>query len=536
MKKKAGIGVFSLLLSAFFALPSQAATITASGDATGLCTQTIDSIASVSVVRISGECIVTFAPTSTTTYTWNRPAGITSFRILVIAGGGGGGANYGAGGGAGGFIDSNVTASSSTLSITVGQGGNGAQSDGGTTSAAATNGANSSFIGSTTHNAIGGGFGGSSDLGGVGNGGSGGGGGSAGGSGGTPTAGQGFAGGDTSITSDGNDVVNDGGGGGAGGAGVTPTRSSTVNGGNGGVGKISNITGSDIYYAGGGGGGSHRSRGTCGTNGLGGLGGGGNAAACITSTSGDVGAPGSAGTNGLGGGGGGAAVNQGRPNNADGGAGGSGVVIVRFVADLAPVITGPGSSTGATSAISIAENSTSVFTFSANEAVTWTLSGSDSATFSISVSGVLTTTSKDFEAPTDSDTNNIYQVVINARDSAVLTTSQTLSVTITNSNENPVIQIPTLSATAYKGVAVNITVNLNTPAKLRFFANGKRIPNCISKNTTGGYGAATATCLWKPALRGNVTITALVTPTDVTFSSQTSGGLQTFVLSKSTRR
>jgi hypothetical protein len=45
MKKKAGIGVISLLISAFFALPSHAATVTASGDATGLCTQTIDSVA-----------------------------------------------------------------------------------------------------------------------------------------------------------------------------------------------------------------------------------------------------------------------------------------------------------------------------------------------------------------------------------------------------------------------------------------------------------------------------------------------------------
>jgi hypothetical protein len=168
--------------------------------------------------------------------------------------------------------------------------------------------------------------------------------------------------------------------------------------------------------------------------------------------------------------------------------------------------------------------------------VTWTLSGSDSATFSISASGVLTTTSKDFEAPTDTGGDNVYQVVINALDSGALTTSQTLSVTVTNLNESPVIQSLTLATTPYKGISVTITISVNTPGKVRFFANDKRIPNCLLRNTSGGYGAATATCTWKPTSRGNVTLTATVTPADATFSNRTSSGLQTYVLNKSTRR
>jgi hypothetical protein len=100
------------------------------------------------------------------------------------------------------------------------------------------------------------------------------------------TSGQGFAGG----------LI--GGGGGAG--GVAPD--SDGNGGNGGIGRQSSITGTAIYYAGGG----------AGVNGIGGLGGGGS--------SGESGAI--PGTNGLGGGG--------APGYLQGLSGGSGVIILRF--------------------------------------------------------------------------------------------------------------------------------------------------------------------------------------------------------------
>jgi hypothetical protein len=90
MKKVAGIGLISLFLATFSFIPAQAAAISASGDATGLCTQTIDYSASVTVVRSGTECILTFAPTTTTTYSWTRPSSVTNFRVLIVAGGGGG--------------------------------------------------------------------------------------------------------------------------------------------------------------------------------------------------------------------------------------------------------------------------------------------------------------------------------------------------------------------------------------------------------------------------------------------------------------
>jgi hypothetical protein len=106
----------------------------------------------------------------------------------------------------------------------------------------------------------------------------------------------------------------------------------------------------------------------------------------------------------------------------------------------APTITGPSSATGASSAISIAENSTAVHTFTASESVTWSKSGTDGSFFSItSAGGVLTITARDFESPADNGSNNTYVATITATDTAGNATNQNLTVTITNINEAPTI-------------------------------------------------------------------------------------------------
>jgi serralysin len=104
-----------------------------------------------------------------------------------------------------------------------------------------------------------------------------------------------------------------------------------------------------------------------------------------------------------------------------------------------PVITGPGGATGSTSAISISENTTSVSTFTANETVTWAVSGTDNSFFAISSGGALTISARDFETKADANGDNVYVVVITATDTASNATTQTLSVTITNVNEAPLI-------------------------------------------------------------------------------------------------
>ena len=229
--------------------------------------------------------------------------------VLVVAGGGGGGM-FGGGGGAGGIVYSNEfpLVAGSNYVVTVGGGGWGDADVGGTGGS----GTNSSF-GAIV--AYGGGGGGSRDdvvsyqdgVKGAG-GGCGGGGSPAdryGGAGGVATnsGAQGRNGGDAGINLG-------GGGGGAGAAGGAPDGRTA---GKGGDGLAFNLRrGTEEYYAGGGGGCAHQ-----GTAGAGGTGGGGAG----SSTGNGV-----AGENGLGGGGGGGYL------GSAGGQGGSGVVIVRYVA------------------------------------------------------------------------------------------------------------------------------------------------------------------------------------------------------------
>jgi hypothetical protein len=356
--KKFAIWVLSLLLTMPGMPISNAASVTASGDVSGDCTQTVSSATDVSVNRIGSDCIVTFAPAATTTWTWTRPASITSFRFLIVGGGGGGGSRFGGGGGAGGFIDTTSVLTNATFQIKVGGGGAGALAPGSTS---AGYGETSSVTADVTYSAIGGGSG--TQFPSVVNGGNGG---SGGGASGTPSGqvglgkpGQGFNGG-TSIYSGTTDSMAQGGGGGAGGLGGNGTASPTVFGGNGGVGKTSNITGSTVYYAGGGGGGTYTGTygvgGTCGTSATGGNGGGGNAGACLQSQA--AANAGGNGTQNTGGGGGGASTYN-TNTVAVGGNGGSGVVIIRYTLMLYPILGSPTLSGNPTKGLPVTLSATS---------------------------------------------------------------------------------------------------------------------------------------------------------------------------------
>ena len=234
---------------------------------------------------------------------------------LVVAGGGGGAGGFASsaigngGGGAGGLLTASnfSVAAGSALTITVGAGG-----AGGAVSAVGATGSNSVFSSIT---ASGGGGGGASNSAGN-NGGSGGGcGGNVNGTaGGTGVSGQGYAGG----------VGASGQGGGGGGAGSI--GGSAYNNANavGGTGLCSTITSQRVFYAGGGGGGSYMNGTIYGVT-FGGAGGGGNGAVFVGST--PYGA--TAGTANTGGGGGGASGDNTSTGYASG-AGGSGIVIIRY--------------------------------------------------------------------------------------------------------------------------------------------------------------------------------------------------------------
>lgn len=222
--------------------------------------------------------------------------------LLVAGGGGGGTGNGGAGGGAGGMIEgfSVPVVPGTAYQVSVGAGG-----------AVSSSGTNSTFYSQIS---IGGGYGAPQGGGSGGSGGSGGGAYGSGGSGsvntgvGSGTAGQGNPGGYGWLN---NSYDGGGGGGGAGGSGGNGGNNY---GGAGGVGKTSPVgsgAGVSSYFAGGGGGGSYiyasPSSGGSGVGGSGGV------------TNGPAAGSGVAGTGSGGGGAGGTA-----------GAGGSGIVIVRY--------------------------------------------------------------------------------------------------------------------------------------------------------------------------------------------------------------
>jgi hypothetical protein len=257
---------------------------------------------------------------------------LNNVEVLVVAGGGAGGGYHGGGGGGGGVIysPSHSITPGSTINVTVGPGGTAPTSSPNTGNP----GGNSVF---DTLTAIGGGAGisQSNEAQARNNGGSGGGGCDGSGSvnhpGGSGTPGQGFKGGD--VFGSGPQLAVFYGTAGGGGAGGPGGDGGVINGGFGGPGLPFSISGNLAYY-GGGGGGTHLGSAGITYYGLGGIGGGGTGG--ISPSPHNVAVRNSLnGVNGTGGGGAGHLY-----AGLGGGAGGSGVVIVRY--------PGPQKATGGT--------------------------------------------------------------------------------------------------------------------------------------------------------------------------------------------
>lgn len=298
----------------------------------------VDSVITVSNCTVSydsesGDLILVFTNTSPSGVSFSIAGASRMGRYLLVGGGGAGGTpiksgmayGQGGGGGAGDFVAATDTEFPiGTYSITVGAGGaaaadSSAKVDGNDGSPSTLS--NSSF---GTITAAGGGGGGARAVGH--NGGSGGGGSASGTKATNPGAKNGGTATGSGVGNAGGRGVHlkyAGGGGGAGGAGIATTSSSS---GAGGAGKMSDITGTELYYAAGGGGGQSQNENVAaGGSGIGGDG-------AINAK--DSATPGQDGT-GSGGGGGSSASGDGAP----GGKGGDGVVIVRlFMPAVAPTM------------------------------------------------------------------------------------------------------------------------------------------------------------------------------------------------------
>src|SRR5207247_1830710 len=101
---------------------------------------------------------------------------------------------------------------------------------------------------------------------------------------------------------------------------------------------------------------------------------------------------------------------------------------------------------GATAAVNVAENTTAVTTVTATDAdspaptLTYSITGgTDAAKFTIDAgTGALRfSVAPDYEAPTDADSDNVYEVTVQVSDGTGGTNTQAISVAVTNINEAP---------------------------------------------------------------------------------------------------
>jgi VCBS repeat-containing protein len=222
-----------------------------------------------------------------------------------------------------------------------------------------------------------------------------------------------------------------------------------------------------------------------------------------------------------------------------GGSGASGLVVVRYTYNNPPTIGA--FSSAATASYSSNENVAGLYSLGATDTdagstLTYSLTGTDAGDFALSASGTLSfSPAPDFEAPTDSDTNNTYVVITWVSD-GLLSDSQTVTITVLNVNEAGTITGITLGGSPSKGIAVQTSVTVNTAGKVRFFLNGKRIAGCLAVSTAGSYPTLTATCNWKPTVTGRHSLTAQFTPTNSSFSSVSAAPLSIWVLKRTTTR
>jgi hypothetical protein len=202
------------------------------------------------------------------------------------------------------------------------------------------------------------------------------------------------------------------------------------------------------------------------------------------------------------------------------------------VGSVAPDTTPP--TFTSSSSFSAAENiatSATAATIRISESATVTISsGADAARFNISRSETDTAiikfnVSPDFEAPVDVGGNNVYEITLTATDAAANAGTQSITITVTDvvdtSSFNSLALAGSATTASYR-TAIVITANITVASKVTFRVNGKILPGCKNKSTTGSSPNIVATCTWKPSIRGNVSLTASAAPTGAGISSSTS--------------
>ena len=285
-------------------------------------------------------------------------------------------------------------------------------------------------------------------------------------------------------------------------------------------------------------------------NASGGFGGGGTG----TSLNGVYGGGGGGGYTGGGGG-------NGSSNNGYGGTGGggggsylsganqitsvsnSGMGYVNITTPTIPDTTAP--SFTSSSSFSAAENiaiTSAAATIKVSESATVTISsGADSALFNISNSDSVTAlirfkVSPNFESPSDSGGNNVYDLVLTATDPSNNSGTQTITITVTDVVDTSSFNSFSVSGTPTFRTVVTITASVSVAAKVTFRAKNVIIAGCKDITASGSGSSFTATCSWRPSARGAVTPTANAVPTGAGISSTTATPINVMVGNRSGRR
>jgi hypothetical protein len=189
--------------------------------------------------------------------------------------------------------------------------------------------------------------------------------------------------------------------------------------------------------------------------------------------------------------------------------------------------------TFASSSFSAAENiatSATAATIRVSESATVTISsGLDAARFNISRSDTDTAiikfnVSPDFEAPSDSGGNNVYDLTLTATDAAANAGTQAITITVTDVVDTSAFssfQLAGGATVAAYRTAIVLSATVNVASKITFRMNGKVLPGCKNRTAAVSGSDFTATCSWRPSNRGSAALTALATPTGAGISSAT---------------
>jgi hypothetical protein len=161
-----------------------------------------------------------------------------------------------------------------------------------------------------------------------------------------------------------------------------------------------------------------------------------------------------------------------------------------------------------------AENGTAVATLTATDAnaLTWstTLTGADAALFSLTSGGVLTfNAAKNFEAPDDNGANHVYDLGVQVSDTAGNTTTQAITVNLTNVNEAPTVTAPTADGSTAVGVSMS---TINAAAAFTDPDIGNPAFNTLTYSLSGGpagvsINAATGVISGTPGVAGHYDLT-----------------------------